>query len=234
MRAPAARRQTGRRGRVQPGGRPPCARAATRDRSARWELPGMIRESCRRSATGERLLRALHSCLSFARCERGAPACRRGEAEGSATSKLWIAFADEGGHAFLLVIRREEHGEETELRLHVGARLAREVEVRRLLRVGEGERALLREVLRKLTRLAHELARLVDVVHEPPVVGLLRADRPAAEDHLLREPEADDSREALTPAPPRDDPEVDLRLAELGVRGCEPDVAAQGELAAAP
>ena len=62
---------------------------------------------------------------------------------------------------------------------------------------------------------------------------LLRVDRAAGEDELLRDAEAADAREPLRAAPAGDDAEVDLGLAEPRVRRCVAEVAAERELAAA-
>src|SRR5205085_10039285 len=59
-----------------------------------------------------------------------------------AAAEVRVALLDEGLHALLLVLGREEHGEEGRLLAQAGAEGALEGEVRRLLRVGERERAL--------------------------------------------------------------------------------------------
>ena len=57
----------------------------------------------------------------------------------------------------------------------------------------------------------------MDGVHQPEPQCLVCVDEPAGEDQVLGDAEAADAREPLRPAPARDDPEVDLRLAELAV-----------------
>jgi len=64
-------------------------------------------------------------------------------------------------------------------------------------------------------------------------VCLLGPDGAPGEDDLLREAEPDDAGQALAPAPARDDPEVDLGLAELCFARGDPDIAGESELAAA-
>src|SRR5207247_1742838 len=120
---------------------------------------------------------------------------------GLATGESRLALLDESGHALLLVLGREEHGEEG--RLLVEARLVRALEgkVDGLLRVRERERALRRQSLRHLEHLLPQLAVLIDGVHEPAPLRLLGADEAAGQDQLLREAEAADAREPLRPAP---------------------------------
>ena len=62
---------------------------------------------------------------------------------------------------------------------------------------------------------------------------LLGTDEAAGEDDVLRLGRADQPGQPLGPAGARDDPEQDLRLAELRVVGRDPDVGAERELAAA-
>src|SRR6187551_768235 len=150
-----------------------------------------------------------------------------------APPKLGLTLLGEGSHALFLVLRGEEHREEAKLGLHVGTRLAGQVEVRCLLGVREGEWALLRQLVGQLHRGGHQLGRVVDLVHEAPVVCLLGLDCASGEDDLLRKAEPDDARQALAPAPARDDPEIDLRLAKPCLPRGDADVAGEGELAAA-
>src|SRR6266516_649986 len=76
--------------------------------------------------------------------------------------------------------------------------------------------------------------RVVDAVDETEPERLLRVDRPAGQDQLLRHSQTTDAREPLRAAPARNDPEIDLGLAEPRRRSGVPKIAGERELAAAP
>src|SRR5262249_44632634 len=86
---------------------------------------------------------------------------------------------------------------------------------------------------RGLERPLHQLARLVGRVDEAEAERLLGVDRAPAEDQILGDGEPGDARQPLGAAPTRDDPEVDLGLAELGRARREAQVTRERELAAA-
>src|SRR5207247_7648161 len=99
------------------------------------------------------------------------------------------------------------------------------------LRRGEGERALGGQQLGYLAGLVEN--RVVDRVDEPDAQRLFGVDDSAGEDHVLRNPEAADPSQPLRAAPAGDDPEVDLRLAELRLGARVAEIAGERQLAAA-
>src|SRR5439155_849248 len=72
--------------------------------------------------------------------------------------------------------------------------------------------------------------RVGDCADEPDPQRLLRVDGPAGEDQVLGHADAAKTREPLRAAPPRDDAEVDLGLAELGAARRVAEVARECEL----
>jgi hypothetical protein len=104
--------------------------------------------------------------------------------------------------------------------------------VRRLLGVGERERALGDEGFAELPGLRRQLPRLIDRVHEAALERLGSVDGATRVDQLLRVPERRRPREADAPAPAREDAEIDLGLADLRGRGREAQVAGQRQLEA--
>src|SRR5207253_2833536 len=76
--------------------------------------------------------------------------------------ETWFALGDEGLHALLLVLGREEHGEEGCLLRERRLVRALERQVERFLGVGEREQALRRE---HPSDLEHPLPQLAVVVH---------------------------------------------------------------------
>src|SRR4051794_4038615 len=155
----------------------------------------------------------------------------RGRRRISPTGEVRLALLDERGEPLLRVLAREEAAELRVLALEVRYVLALQSVVQRALRGGERERALRGEQARSLERLVeHRILYAVDEAARKRLVGL---DEPPGEDQLLREAEAAQPRQPLRAAPARDDPEVDLRLAELRARGRVADIARRRELAAA-
>ena len=104
-------------------------------------------------------------------------------------------------------------------------------EVEQPLRDAQRDRALGRELPGDLERVVEDGIR--DRVDEADPQCLLRVDLAAGEDQLLRDAEAADAGEPLRAAPPGDDAEVDLGLAEPRVARGVAQVAAERELAAA-
>ncbi len=142
-------------------------------------------------------------------------------------------FSANAVNALSGVLAREELAEAVTLTRQVVGVLPAQRAVDRLLRRLERDRALGRELARQLQYARHQLLGLVDRVHEPALPRLLCSDGAAGEDQLLRESDRRGAGESLGPSPPRNDPQVDLGLAQLGVGRGVPDVAGQGELAAA-
>ena len=109
--------------------------------------------------------------------------------------------------------------------------VAAERPVGEILHQPQRDRALRREEARRLARLVEH--RVVDGVDEADAQRLLRVDDAAGEDQLLGDAETAHAREPLRAAPARDDPEIDLGLAELRSARRVADVARERELAAA-
>jgi len=74
----------------------------------------------------------------------------------------------------------------------------------------------------------------VHALHEADAEGLGRVDPGPGQDHLERLAATHEPRQPLRPAAARDDREVDLGEAELGVLAGDPDVARQRQLEPAP
>src|SRR3989440_650925 len=72
-----------------------------------------------------------------------------------------------------------------------------------------------------------------DTIYEADPLCGRRVDRVPRVDHLRGPSESDETRQALASAEARDDPDIDLRLAELRAVGRDPDVAREGEFASA-
>src|SRR5262249_52511339 len=149
----------------------------------------------------------------------------------SAAGEPGLALLDERPHALLRVVAGEERAEELGLRAEVRVVLALERGVDGLLGRAQRERAFRRERPRGFERLLEH--GVVDPAHEPALQRLVRVDEAPREDELLCEADSAHAREPLRAAPAGDDPEVDLRLAELGLRRRVAQVAGKRELAAA-
>lgn len=143
--------------------------------------------------------------------------------------EVGVAVLDEGGHPLRLVGGTEQAAPEPTL---VGQprREVRLVDlVQRLLGRGEGELRLLGEVRCQRGDPVVQLVVGDHLADEAVLVGVLRVDalgekyQPAG--HLV----ADDAGQPLGPAPAGNDTEVDLRLADDGVLGGDPQVAGQRE-----
>ena len=104
---------------------------------------------------------------------------------------------------------------------------------RHLLDLLDRERRLLGELARPRQRRVEQLVVRHHLVHEPEPSRLVRADRVAEQVHLERLGLADQPRQPLGAAEARDDPEVDLRLAERGRLRGDAEVAGHRQLAAA-
>src|SRR6266516_469960 len=151
----------------------------------------------------------------------------------SASLEGRLALLDERGHALLRVLRSEKLPEARGLGVQTLGMPALQRAIARRLRCRQCERALRAEQARDLQRLRDQLPRFEDRVHETAALRLFGADHAPCEDQFLRVAEGRRTREALRAAPARDDPEVDLRLAELGRAGGVAEVAGERELAAA-
>ena len=111
--------------------------------------------------------------------------------------------------------------------------VARERAVAGGLRRGQRDWALRSEQLCDRHRLLEQLPRFEHRVDEPVALRLLGVHDAAGEDQLLRIPERRRPGHPLRAAPARDEPEVDLRLADLRRAGRIAEVARDRELAAA-
>ena len=109
--------------------------------------------------------------------------------------------------------------------------VAAEGAVGELLHQPQGDGALRGEQGTRLARLLEH--GVVDSVDEPDAQGFAGVDDAAREDQLLRHAQPAYAREPLSAAPAGNDPEVDLRLAELRVSRGVAEVAGERELAAA-
>src|SRR5829696_1463880 len=144
-----------------------------------------------------------------------------------------LALLGERRQAFPCVLGGEELAEPVRLAREVLCMLAGERTVDRLLRGIERQRALRGELHGQLHHARQELVGLGDAVDEPALERLVGVDGASGQDQLLREAERGGAREPLGAAPAGDDPEVDLRLAELRLRRRVAQVARERELAAA-
>src|SRR5262249_10229066 len=151
----------------------------------------------------------------------------------SAPDEARLALLDEGGQALLRVLAREEPAEVRALATQVLLVSALERGIDRLLRCRKRHGALGGKEPRGLERPLHQLARLVDRVDEAEAERLRGVDGAPAEDQILGDGEPGDARQPLGAAPTRDDPEVDLGLAELCRARREAQVTRERELAAA-
>src|SRR5918993_3543645 len=156
-------------------------------------------------------------------------------AGGSATGELRLARAvlEEGLHARPLVLGVEQPGEELGLQRQSLVEGAVQPAVDGPLGRGERQGRPGRELARHGHRGRVDLVVRDDGVGETELEGLLRTDVPAGEDQVLGLGRADQPRQALGPTGARDDPEQDLRLADLRARAHDPEVGAEGELVAA-
>src|SRR4051812_6842102 len=139
-------------------------------------------------------------------------------------------LAEEGADALLRVLRVERRLEPARLCLEALAELAGR---RHRLDLLDRDRRLLGELARPRQRRVEQLVVRHHRVHQPELLGLVRADRVAEQVQLERLALADEPRQTLRAAEARDDPEVDLRLAEGGRLGRDAEVARHRQLAAA-
>src|SRR5262249_21346388 len=151
---------------------------------------------------------------------RARPGCHRREKRALcgnyavlAAGEARLAFFHERGHPLVGVLAREESSELVDLALQVLDVVALERVVRRALDRRERGRALGRGLLGSPARVVD--GGIVYLVAQPDPQGLLGVDDTPREDQVLRDAEPADAREPLRPAPAGNDPEVDLRLAEL-------------------
>ena len=158
----------------------------------------------------------------------------KGHLEGHhAADEARRALLGEGRQALARVVGREQDREQVGLVHEVRTEVAVQRAVRRLLRVGQRDRALGGDLLRDLERARQQLLRLEDGVHEAALERLVGLDHAPGQHELLGEAERRRAREALRAAPARDDAEVDLGLPEARGRGGEAQVAGERHLAAA-
>src|SRR5262249_4886861 len=143
-----------------------------------------------------------------------------------------LALLYESGHAFPGVRGGEQLAELRGLRVEVLAVVARKGAVGRGLGSSERDRALRGEQARDLHRLLEELRRLEDAVDGTVALRLVGIAHAAGVDQLLGVAERRRPGHPLRTAPARDDPEIDLRLADLRRAGCVAQVARDRELAA--
>src|SRR3954447_1130407 len=140
------------------------------------------------------------------------PAPRRGAGR-LLPLELSFPLAEECADPFLRVFGLERGGEA--LRLLLEALV--EVAVRRdLLDLLDRDRRLIRKLARPRQRRVEQLVVGDDLVDKTDLLGLERVDRLADQVHLERLCLADETCQPLRAAEARDDPEVDLRLAEHG------------------
>src|SRR5256886_5118790 len=103
----------------------------------------------------------------------------------------------------------------------------------RLLRVAQRHRRLLREHPRERLGGGLNLARRDHALDEPDPERLARVDARAGQDHLERLAATHQPGQALRAAAARDDREIHLGEAELGVLAGDPDVTGERQLEAA-
>src|SRR5439155_16000688 len=82
-------------------------------------------------------------------------------------------------------------------------------------------------------RLLEESFRGHDAIHEANPLCGRRVDRVPGVDHLRGPSKSDQTRQTLATAEAGDNPDIDLRLAELRSVRRDPDVAREGEFASA-
>ena len=146
---------------------------------------------------------------------------------------LRLALLDEGFHAFLLIVGREQRVEDAPLEHHAFRQPRLEGAVDRLLGRQHRRQRHIGDGVGDLHRLVHQARQRHHARHQTGALGLGGVHHAAGEDHVHRLGLADRAGEALRAADAGDDAELDLGLAEFGVVGGDDDVALHGELAAA-
>src|SRR3954451_1700678 len=146
----------------------------------------------------------------------------------SAPTELRRALVDEGGDALAGVLGAEGGHEAVALRGQALVEVGAEGHALDLL---HRQRRLAGRLARPQQRGVEELVVVDDAVHEADLEGLDRPERLAEQVYLQRAGGSDQPREALCAAEARDDPEVDLRLAEGGGQAGDPEVAGHRDLA---
>src|SRR5439155_15538623 len=140
----------------------------------------------------------------------------RGAASGSSPAfEDRLAFAHEGVHALLLVLRREEEIEGLALELEAGVERCVPRKVDSFGRESYRHGRLLRDRARERFRVVEPRCRRIDLRDETDRFRLVRLDASPGEDQLVGDELADRPREAVRATSTGDDPEIDLRLAEL-------------------
>lgn len=165
-----------------------CERAARRAHATCHSARALLRPRLLRVHAGPTTALNLKSAA-------GAPA--------SVADKPRPALLHERIEPLLRILGREENREEVDLLGEVCAEVAMQGAVRRLLRIGERYGALLGEFLGEFERPCKQLSGLEERGDETVPQCLLRVDRPAGQDQLLREANAGDAGEPLRTPPNR-------------------------------
>src|SRR3954470_2915442 len=122
-----------------------------------------------------------------------------------------LALAQECADPLPAVLGLKHSAEAGLLGLDAGVEIAGRADVLDLL---DGERRLLGELARPRQRRVEQLVVDDDAVDQAELERLLGADRIADQVQLERLVGADEARQTLRPSEARDDPQLDLRLAE--------------------
>src|SRR6056297_1230005 len=147
--------------------------------------------------------------------------------------ELRLALLQERAHPLALVVRAEQAGPRPALQREPAPLRPVVDRVQRLLRGASRVRRLRGQRSRQFVDPVVERVVRDDLADEADVGRLRGVDPLAEEDQALRRLVADEPREPLGAAPPRNDTQIDLGLPEHGALRGDPEVARQRQLAPA-
>ncbi|MPL85440.1 hypothetical protein SDC9_31408 [bioreactor metagenome] len=175
----------------------------------------------------------MRAAITAKAAEREAPSAANRVRDGSAVAELRFALFEEGRHALLLVLGREQRVEDAALEMHALGEGGLVGAVDAFLHHHRAHQRFLGDLVRRGHRVGQQLGQRHDAADKARAFRLGRIHEAAGQMHVHRLRLADEAGQPLRAAHAGDDAEVDLGLAELGVLGGDDEIAHHRQLAAA-